>query len=136
MDTDYFAQKLPPENLQRFTRAIIRIGLLPDPPVVVLNGIPHKVVATGLDQMAYKIHQPGRVTPFDGVRSATQPGVVIVMRAKKSPLFFDEKTLQQLPQGASKYQAALPGEAGPHVHLGDDAGVCSVCRQMVQVFAG
>jgi len=101
---------------------------------ILLNNIQYRVESTGLDLIPYKLYKPGRKTPFDGLRSVTQPGVVIVMCPGKSRLFFDEKTMKQLPQGPTQHEAVL--SAGSPVMDGtlafraldhaDKAGLASV----------
>lgn len=106
---------------------------------ILLNNIQYRVESTGLDLIPYKLYKPGRKTPFDGLRSVTQPGVIIVMCPGKTRLFFDEKTMKQLPQGPTQHEAALP--AGSPVMDGtlafraldhaDKAGLASVLFRIV-----
>lgn len=76
---------------------------------ILLNNIQYRVEPTGIPgSLAYKLYKPGRKTPFEGVRSTTQPGVVIVLGPSKVLGFFDDVTGRQLPHGPTKYEAALP----------------------------
>lgn len=81
---------------------------------ILLNQIQYRVEPTGIPgNLAYKLYRPGRKTPFEGLRSTTQPGVVIVLAPGRVLGFFDDATGRQLSQGPTKYEAALPPTGGP-----------------------
>lgn len=79
---------------------------------ILLNNVQYRIEPTGIPgNLAYKVYKPGRKVPFEGVRSVTQPGVVMVLGKPNTfsvLAFFDEATGKQLPQGPTKYEAALP----------------------------